>query len=289
MNNKISLTGLLGEHIENSISPFIHQSLIRYYKAKYIYLLFPISSNELKEAFRAMKVLKIRGMNITIPFKEQSLKFIDRIDQSVAKIGALNTIVQEDDIVYGYNTDWIGFQKPLQDKLGFSFANKKVIILGAGGSARAVIYALLHSGCTEISVFNRSYDHAYEIKRNFQNLYPHCQIEIFLYSDRDLQNEIDSADLLVNTTPLGSWYYPNLNPLPDSIKFPSKTIIYDLIYYPEKTPLLKKAEKNGNVFFNGKPMLVYQAAESFSLWTGIQPDQNIISEILDNIQNDCYS
>ncbi len=283
MNDKIILTGLLGEHIEHSLSPFIHQCFINYYALKYIYLPFSITSRELNDVLKAIKILKMRGVNVTIPFKEQALPFMDKIDLSVAQIGALNTIVREDDKLCAYNTDWIGFQKTLQEKINFHFSDKKAIILGAGGSARAVLYALLINGCSKISIFNRSYEHAQKIMKDFQNLYPHCQLNIFNYTDGNLQKEIDSSDLLINTTPLGSWYYPDSCPLPNFITLPSKIIIYDLIYYPDKTPLLKKAEQNGNLSFNGKPMLVYQAAESFYLWTGIKPDQNIIVQILDKI------
>lgn len=283
MKEKITLTGLIGEHLEKSISPFIHQCLIEYYDLNYLYLPFSITSNELNIALKAIKAFKIKGVNITIPFKEQSLKFMDGIDQAVVKIGALNTVVFKDNKLYGYNTDWFGFLKPLQNKLNFSFTGKKLLILGAGGAARAVIYAALNDHCSEISIFNRNYERASKLKKNFQDLYPGCKIEIFSYSKHDLQREIKDTDLLVNTTPLGSWYYPNINPVPDLINFPSKTIIYDLIYYPEKTPLLNKAEESGNLFLNGKPMLVYQAVESFYLWTGIKPDQKLITKILDKI------
>ncbi|GAB4111978.1 MAG: shikimate dehydrogenase [Candidatus Caldatribacteriota bacterium] len=283
MKEKITLTGLLGENLEKSISPFIHQCLIDYYALNYLYLTFPISSNELSIALKAIKAFKIKGMNITIPFKELSLKFMDEIDQVVAKIGALNTIVLKDNKLYGYNTDWLGFLKPLQDKLNFSFAGKKLLILGAGGAARAVIYAALNNHCSEISIFNRNYERAEKMKKNFQDLYSGGKIKIFSYSNSDLQREIKDTDLLVNTTPLGSWYYPNINPIPNLIDFPSKTIIYDLIYYPDKTPLLNKAEESGNLFLNGKPMLVYQAVESFYLWTGIKPDQKLITKILDKV------
>lgn len=283
MDDKIILTGLIGEHIEHSFSPFIQQCFINYYEVKYIYLPFPITSNELNDALQAIKVLKMRGVNITIPFKERSLQFMDKTDQSVAQIGALNTVVREGNELCAYNTDWIGFQKTLQEKINFDFTGKKAVILGAGGSARAIVYALLVNRSSEISIFNRSYDRALEIKKNFQALYPHCKINIFSYLDHNLKTEVESTDLLINTTPLGSWYYPDRSPIPNFITFPSKAIIYDLVYYPDKTPLLKKAEQNGNFFFNGKPMLVYQAAESFYLWTGIKPDQNIINQILNKI------
>jgi len=283
MKIKNSIIGLLGEHIENSLSPFIHQHFIRYYSLNYYYFPFQILAHDLKTAIMGIKALGIKGLNVTIPFKESSIEFMDFIDSSATKIGAINTIVGHNNQLHGYNTDWIGFKLPLVKDSGIELANKKAVVLGAGGTARAVIFALGEEGCSKISIFNRTYLHALEIKRNFEEFFSHCPIKIFSYHDQAIQKEINDADLLVNTTPLGSWYYPDQNPLPEQIKFSSRLIVYDLIYCPDRTPLLKKAGNNGNIVLNGKPMLVYQAAESFYLWTGIQPDREIITRILDEI------
>lgn len=283
MKIKNSIIGLLGEHIENSLSPFIHQHFIRYYSLNYYYFPFQILAHDLKTTIMGIKALGIKGLNVTIPFKESSIEFMDFIDSSATKIGAINTIVGHNNQLHGYNTDWIGFKLSLVKDSGIELANKKAVVLGAGGTARAVIFALGEEGCSKISIFNRTYLHALEIKRNFEEFFSHCPIKIFSYHDQAIQKEINDADLLVNTTPLGSWYYPDQNPLPEQIKFSSRLIVYDLIYCPDRTPLLKKAGNNGNIVLNGKPMLVYQAAESFYLWTGIQPDREIITRILDEI------
>lgn len=283
MNSGIKITGLLGEHIEKSISPLIQNFFIDYYGLKYIYMPFQISNTELVDAIKAIRVLKIKGMNITNPFKEKAVSLMDEVDESVIKIGALNTIFNKNDRLFGYNTDWFGFQKPLKDYLDFDFREKKIFVLGAGGAARAIIYALINGGCSEISIFNRSYDHAEKLKKDFINFFPQCQIKILSFQDKYLQEIINSSDLIVNTTPLGSWYHPDINPLPHFIEYPSRAIFYDLIYSPDKTPFLEKAEENGNAFLNGKKMLVYQAAKSFFLWTGIEPDELIIDKILKSI------
>lgn len=283
MDIKISIIGLLGEHIENSLSPFIHQHFIRYYSLNYYYFPFQISVHDLKTAIMGVKALGIKGLNITIPFKENSIELMDFIDSSATRIGAINTIVRRNNQLHGYNTDWIGFKLPLVKDNGIDLTNKKAVVLGAGGAARAVVFALGEGGCSKISIFNRTHLHALEVKRNFEEFFSHCPIKIFSYHDQDIQKEIDDADLLINTTPLGSWYYPDQNPLPEQIKLSSRLIVYDLIYYPDRTPLLKKAENNGNLVLNGKSMLVYQAAESFYLWTDIQPDREIITRILDEI------
>jgi shikimate dehydrogenase len=281
--NKTSIFGLLGKHIENSLSPFIQKHLIRYYSLNYCYLRFQISTDDLKTAIMGIRALRIQGLNITFPFKEESMEFMDFIDSSATKIGAINTVVRRDDKLYGYNTDWTGFKVPLVKNRKINLINKKAVVLGAGGAARAVVFALGEEGCSKISIFNRSQQHAWKIKRNLEGFFPLCVIKVFSYQEKCIQQEINDADLLINTTPLGSWYYSDQNPLPEQIKLPSRLVVYDLIYYPDRTPLLKKAAKNGNIVLNGKSMLVYQAADSFYLWTGIQPDREIITRILDEI------
>lgn len=278
MENKLSIIGLLGEHIDKSISPFIQQYFIRHYGLNYVYLPFQITVDRLEDALRGIRALKLRGVNITNPFKEKSLKFMDNIEDAVSKIGALNTVVFEEGKLCGYNTDWFGFQKSLQAGSGFSLEGKKAMVLGAGGAAKAVIYTLSTDGCSKITIVNRDYSRALKIKKIFENL--NIEIKTLSYCDKDIQGEIEKADLLVNTTPLGSWYYSELSPIPDTINFHPDTLVYDLIYYPAITPLLKKAEQNGNRIVNGRTMLVYQAAESFHLWTGIKPEQKVVDRLL---------
>lgn len=284
-----SIIGLLGEHIENSLSPLIHQHFIRYYSLNYCYFPFQITSDNLKAAIMGLRALGIQGLNITISFKERSIEFMDYIDSSARKIGAINTVVQRGKKLYGYNTDWTGFKAPLLKNSGFDLINKRAVVLGAGGAARAVVFALGEEGCSRISIFNRTLQHALEVKKNFKVFFPFCTIEAFSYQDKNLQKEIDNADVIINATPLGSWYYPDRSPLPEHIKLPSRLIVYDLIYDPDRTPLLKMAEMNGNRVINGKAMLVYQAAESFYLWTDIHPEQEIITQILEEMDKKVYS
>jgi len=254
MNTRTSIVGLLGEHIENSLSPFIHESFIRYYSLKYHYLAFQIEPKDLKSAIIGARALGIQGLNVTIPFKEEVIKYIDYIEPAAERIGAINTIIK-----------------------------KGEKLLGAGGAARAVVFSLAEGGCSKISIFNRNKNRALNLKNCFQKYFPNCKIEIYYFQVNDLQKEINKANLLINTTPLGSWYFPGQNPISKEINLPLFLIVYDLIYYPEKTPLLKFAETNGNRILNGKEMLVYQAAESFYLWTGIYPEEKIIKNELKQI------
>jgi shikimate dehydrogenase len=208
------------------------------------------------------------------------MELMDDVDPAAREIGAINTIVFKNEQLYGYNTDWNGFKMPLKKAINAKIKGEKAVVLGAGGAARAVIFALADEGCSVISIFNRTQERTFKIKRQYKNIFPQCEIKSFPFQTIELQKEINNADLLINTTPLGSWYYPGQKPLSEDIKLPTGIIVYDLIYHPDKTPLLHWAEMNGNKILNGMPMLVYQAAESFYLWTGIYPDQEIIFQTL---------
>ena len=278
------ILGLVGEHIENSLSPLIHMNFIRYYSLNHTYLPFQVKNINLKKAVIGTKALGIQGLNVTIPFKERAMEFMDDVDPAAIEIGAINTIVKKDEKLYGYNTDWTGFKVPLKKEININLSGKKAVVLGAGGAARAIIFALAGEGCSVISIFNRTQERTFKIKRQYKNLFPQCELKNFPLQTIELQEEINNADLLINTTPLGSWYYPGQKPLSEDIKLPSGIIVYDLIYNPEKTPLLNWAEMNGNKILNGMQMLIYQAAESFYLWTGIYPDQEIINQTLRQIK-----
>ncbi|MDD4362843.1 MAG: shikimate dehydrogenase [Atribacterota bacterium] len=284
MKSLISILGLIGEHIENSLSPFIHKSFISEHSLNYCYLPFQIKKENLVKAIIGAKSLGVKGLNITFPFKEKTILLLDEIDSDAENIGAINTILIKNNKICGYNTDWKGFTIPLI-KRKIKLKNKNAIVLGAGGAARAVVYSLAKEECSAISIFNRNLEHALEIKKDFQGLFPSCKINIFSLDDGELKKIIKSSILLVNTTPLGSWYYLEQCPLPAEIDLPPEMFVYDLIYNPDKTPLVKMAEIKGNKTVNGKEMLVYQAAESFSIWTGLYPGQNTINQILDGIKD----
>jgi len=284
MSTVTLILGLLGEHIENSLSPLIHMNFIRYYSLNYSYLPFQIKSDNLEKAIIGAKALGIKGLNVTIPFKEEAMRLMDEVAPVARDIGAINTIVYQNEKLSGYNTDCNGFKIPLKEGLSINLNGKRSVVLGAGGAARAVIFALADEGCSVISMFNRTQERAMEIKRKYGKNFPRCEIRSLPFHTKNLQKEILETDLLINATPLGSWYYPGQDPLPEGINLPPDIIIYDLIYCPDKTPLLQRAEMNGNKILNGLQMLVYQAAESFYLWTGIYPERKIINQIIRKIE-----
>ena len=283
ISGKTKIIGLIGENIENSLSPLFHNQIILKHSVNFCYLPFQVVETDLGEAIQGIRALNVRGVNITFPYKEKVIEFLDEVEESARRIGAVNTIVNNKGILTGYNTDVIGFKKSLQDNGKFVIKEKKAVILGAGGAARAVTYSLLEEGIEEISIFNRTLEKAKKIKQNLSPFFPKSSINIFSFEQNDLKDKIKKANLLVNATSVGMASQLNNTPLPDEKLFHPNLLVYDLIYHPAKTLLLKQAERVGAKIINGLPMLVYQGIESFYLWTGFKPEEKEVLEMITQI------
>ena len=283
INGKTKIIGLIGENIENSLSPLFHNQIILKHSLNFCYLPFQITETDLGEAIQGIKALNIRGVNITFPYKEKVIEFLDELEESARRIGAVNTIVNNKGILTGYNTDVIGFKESLKDNGKFIIKEKKAVILGAGGAARAVVYALLEEGIEEISIFNRTLEKAVKIKQDFSPFFPRSNINIFSFEQNNIRDKIEDVHLLVNATSLGMPPKTVNTPLPDEKLFRPDLLVYDLIYHPAKTLFLKQAERAGAKIINGLPMLVYQGIESLYLWTGFKPEGKEVLGIIRQI------
>jgi shikimate dehydrogenase len=283
INGKAKIIGIIGKDIENSLSPLIHNQIILKHSLNFCYLPFQVAETNLGKAIQGIRALNIRGVNITFPYKEKAIKFLDEVEESARRIGAVNTIVNNKGALTGYNTDVIGFKKSLQEDEEFVIKKKKVVIFGAGGAARGVIYALLEEGIEEICIFNRTLEKAKKIKQDFSSFFPESSIYVFLLEEENLKNKIERAHLIVNTTSLGMPPKIDYTPLPDEKLFHPDLLVYDLIYHPAKTLFLRQAEKAGAKIINGLPMLVYQGIESFYLWTGLKPEGKEVLKIIRQI------
>jgi len=283
INGKTKIIGLIGENIENSLSPLFHNQIILKHSLSFCYLPFQVAETDLGEAVQGIRALSIRGVNITFPYKEKVIEFLDELKGSARRIGAVNTIVNNKEILTGYNTDVIGFKKSLQDNGKFVIKEKNAVILGAGGAARGVIFTLLEEGIEEISIFNRTLEKAEKIKQDFSPFFPGSSINIFSFKQKILKDKIKEANFLVNATSIGMASQLNNTPLPDEKLFHPHLLVYDLIYHPAKTLFLKQAERAGAKIINGLPMLVYQGIESFYLWTGFRPEGREVLAIIGQI------
>ncbi len=283
INGKTKIIGIIGKNIENSLSPLIHNQILLKYSLNFCYLPFQVTETNLSKTIQGIKALNIKGVNITFPYKEKVIKFLDELEESARRIGAVNTIVNNKGALIGYNTDVIGFKKSLQEDEKFVIKEKKAVILGAGGAARAVVYALLEEGIEEICIFNRTLEKAKKIKQNLSSFFSKSRISVFLLEEEDLKDKIEKAHLLVNTTSLGMAPQVDNTPLPNEKLFHPALLVYDLIYHPAKTLFLRQAERAGAKIINGLPMLVYQGIESFYLWTGFKPEGEEVLEIIEKI------
>src|SRR4030042_3854991 len=283
INGKTKIIGIIGKNIENSLSPLIHNQIILKHSLNFCYLPFQVEDTNLAIAIQGTKALNIRGVNITFPYKVKVIKLLDQVEESAQKVGAVNTIVNNKGILSGYNTDVIGFKKSLQEDGEFAIKGEKAIILGAGGAARAVVYALLEEGIEEICIFNRTTDKAEKIKQDLLTFFPRSNVNIFPLEKERLKDKIEEAHLLVNATSLGMPPKINNTPLPGKILFHPNLLVYDLIYHPAKTLFLRQAERAGAKIINGLPMLVYQGIESFYLWTGFKPEEKEVLEMIKRI------
>jgi shikimate dehydrogenase len=280
INGKAKIIGIIGKNIENSLSPLIHNQIILKYSLNFCYLPFKVTENDLSQAIQGIRALNIKGVNVTFPYKEKVIEFLDEVEESARRIGAVNTIVNNKGILTGYNTDVIGFKKSLQEDGKFVIKEKKAVILGAGGAARAVVYALLEEEIEEICIFNRTLEKAKKIKQNLSSFSPKSRIIVFPLEGEDLKDKIEKAHLLVNATSLGMPPRVDNTPLPDEKLFHPNLLVYDLIYHPVRTLFLRQAERAGAKIINGLPMLVYQGIESFYLWTGLKPEGEEVLEII---------
>ena len=265
LNTKI--LGLIGHPLKHSYSPFIHNIAIDLKEIDYIYLPFDIPTSNLKNAVRGMIALGIRGFNVTIPHKENIIQFMSNVSEEASIIGAVNTVVNELGKLSGYNTDVNGILETLNPFKEEIFGNE-ISIIGAGGASRAVIYTLIrYFKPSKIFLVNRTEQRADSLKNYFQDKMKYNSFKTKELFPPDLVEVFRSSKLIVNATSVGM--YPDVD---DSItmladSFTKGQIVFDLVYNPIQTNLLKLASSNGAIALDGLKMLVYQAAKSFELWT----------------------
>ena len=266
ITGKTRVCGIIGDPIEHTLSPVMQNAAFREMGLDYIYLPFKVAEGNLSEAIDGLRALNMAGINVTIPHKVVVIPLLDDIDGLAGYIGAVNTIVNQGGSLKGYNTDASGFYQALTaNKIVVS--KKKIVILGAGGASRAIAFILADKGA-ELTILNRSLDSAQTIaERVFQAL--RTEIKVGKLTVKNLEPVLDEADILVNTTSLGM--SPDLTETPVPARLLKKElVVFDIIYNPLKTRLIKEAEKEGARVLNGLEMLVRQGAAAFELWTGLK-------------------
>ena len=270
LSGKTHLVGLIGYPVSHSVSPPMHNAAFAKIGLDWRYVPLPVPtepSTRIGEAVCGVRALGMKGANVTVPHKQAVMPHLDSLTQAARAIGAVNTIsVGDDGTLNGDNTDAPGFVRDLLDH-GVTLNGKRVLLLGAGGSARAVAYGLAEAGCATVTLLNRTQARAKQIAADMTPFFANCLFASGSMPD-DIAKIAVQSDIIVNSTSLGM--SPHVDGLPwnESVAFRTDQVVYDLIYSPAETRLLAKAKADGAQTINGLGMLVWQGAIAFELWTG---------------------
>ncbi len=272
INGKTKITGIFGYPVEHTLSPFMHNAGFKHLGLNFVYIPFCVRPEDLDKAVLSLRALNIVGINVTVPHKEKIMNYLDNIDSSAQKIGAVNTVVNRNGKLYGYNTDAYGFLKSLKKYINPK--GKKVALIGCGGAGKAISVSLVLNGIKEIFLYDIDTKKSNDISKNtfsFAN-------NVYVIKDyKSLEKVVKTADILVNATTVGM--EPGDKSLIPSSWLNRKTFVYDIIYNC-KTELLKVAEKVGCRCVGGLEMLLYQGAKSFELWTNKKAPFEIMKKAL---------
>ncbi len=266
ITGKSSLCLIIGDPVSHSLSPAMHNAAYAALNLPFVMAAARVEASSLREALHGMRALNIRGLAVTMPHKVAILEFLDSVDQTAQTIGAVNTVILTDGKLTGYNTDWLGILRPLERIT--SLAQKKVAILGAGGAAKAAIYAALRGGAS-VTVFNRTLSTAEDLASTFA-----CSARSLEDTDDVARNEI-----IINTTSLGMIGNESTSPLPQGTVQPHH-IVFETIYSPASTTLLKDAQLVGSKIIRGSEMFLEQGAAQFELHTGVKAPREVMSQII---------
>ncbi len=281
ITGKTSVFGIIGDPVEHTLSPAMHNAAFEKLGLNHVYVPFHVRAEELEDTIKGAEAMGIKGLNATIPHKTEVIKYLDYLDIAAGLIGAVNTIEFGENGAVGHNTDGIGAVRAIGEVT--SLKNKKVMILGAGGAARAISFQILLSGTESLVISNRTLEKASELRDDLiEKLEPDVKVTDLGF---ELEEELKDTDILINTTPIGM--YPNISqkPLVTADMMHETLFVNDIVYNPLKTGLINEAEKAGAVTISGVKMLVYQGVEAFKIWTGIEPPVEVFEEALMNELN----
>ena len=264
ISGKTRVCGVIGDPIEHTLSPIMHNAAFNSLNLDYAFLAFKVKPAEVGNAIGGMRALGILGLNVTMPHKKAVINYLDEIDQTAKFLNAVNTIHNKDGKLFGFNTDGIGALKALKEN-GVNPHGKRVLLLGSGGAARAIAYALIQEA-DELVVLNRTVEQAKELASLLQRTFNKKVVADSL-SPSAIQQNLHDSDILVNATSVGM--KPNANQsliAPEWLK--SDLAVMDIVYNPIETRLAKEAKVAGAKVVSGVEMLIYQGAASFEIWTG---------------------
>ncbi len=283
ITGKTTLLGLIGTPVEHSKSPEMYNYCFDKFGLDYAYLAFDIPVEKTEEAINALKTVGFRGANVTMPCKQEAIKYMDELTPAAKAIGAINTIVNDNGKLIGYNTDGMGYTKNLE-RSGVAVKGKKIVLLGGGGAASAIAAQAALEGAAKISIFNLKdafWDKLEKTVQRIAEAIPECEFTLNDLADKSLLKKfIDEADILSNATRVGMAPNDDATLIEDTSWFRKELVVTDAVYAPPKTRFLKEAETAGCIVCSGLGMLLCQGAEAFRLYTGEDMPIDEIKELL---------
>lgn len=254
------IVGIFSDPIEHTLSPIMHNAAFRYLCLDYVYVPFLVKKKDLKKAVESIRSLNIVGVNVTIPHKEEVIQYLDNIDNLAEKIGAVNTILRQNNLLFGYNTDGEGFLKSLSGKITLS--GKKVLLVGAGGAGKAISMSLISKNISQLFIYDIILQKSSALVKKL--LHYNKLIDIQVVKQAHIKNVLQEVDILINASPVGMHAGEPCVVEPKLLH--NKLFVYDIVYN-RRTELLKEAKRRSIPHISGIEMLIHQGALSFKLWT----------------------
>lgn len=278
ISGKTKLTGFFAKPASHSLSPLMHNLAFSHWGIDAVYLAFEVDQTNLRQAVESIRTLDMLGVNVSMPNKTAVLAYLDQLSPEAELIGAVNTIVHQEQRLIGYNTDGMGFVRSVNET-GHPIKNQKIVVLGAGGAAKAIVVQMALEGAQEITIYKRLNATFLPLKEYFAKVSEKtgCPIRLHDYADESqLALDLSQANLLINATDIGMGSKKEQLPIADVKLLHSQLAVFDLIYSPSETRLIQEAKKMGIKAYNGLGMLIHQGAIAFELWTHQEmPVQNI--------------
>ncbi|EMF0155858.1 shikimate dehydrogenase [Enterococcus hirae] len=278
ISGKTKLTGFFAKPASHSLSPLMHNLAFSHWGIDAVYLAFEVDQTNLRQAVESIRTLDMLGVNVSMPNKTSVLAYLDQLSPEAELIGAVNTIVHQEQRLIGYNTDGMGFVRSVNET-GHPIKNQKIVVLGAGGAAKAIVVQMALEGAQEITIYKRLNATFLPLKEYFAKVSEKtgCPIRLHDYADESqLALDLSQANLLINATDIGMGSKKDQLPIADVKLLHSQLAVFDLIYSPSETRLIQEAKKMGIKAYNGLGMLIHQGAIAFELWTHREmPVQNI--------------
>ena len=269
ISGRTKLTGFFAKPASHSLSPLMHNLAFSHWGIDAVYLAFEVDQTNLRQAVESIRTLNMLGVNVSMPNKTAVLAYLDQLSPEAELIGAVNTIVHQEQRLIGYNTDGMGFVRSVNETW-HPIKNQKIVVLGAGGAAKAIVVQMALEGAQEITIYKRLNATFLPLKEYFAKVSEKtgCPIRLHDYADESqLALDLSQANLLINATDIGMGSKKDQLPIADVKLLHSQLAVFDLIYSPSETRLIQEAKKMGIKAYNGLGMLIHQGAIAFELWT----------------------